>query len=255
MTVGRWNLNSSVVPVTGAASGIGLAVCKLLRSDGATPLMLDFDAQRLEKAAIEVFGSAHDGSRYCYTVDVRNSQALDACFQEILASHGPATHAVAAAGIGGHANALTVTDEEWHRVIDVNLHGVMYFCRAAARQLIHSKRGSIVTIASIAGFSAKEDRASYASSKAAVVNFTRSLSVDLGRHGVRANGVAPGIIDTPMQDSNRATFDTARQGIPLRRIGTAEEVANTVLFLLSEFSSYISGETVVVDGGLTAKYR
>lgn len=250
-----WNLQSAVVPVTGAASGIGLTICRRLRAEGATPLLIDFDEQRLRSAASDVYQDSADASRHAYTVDVRNSAAVDACLAEIRRMHGAATHAVAAAGIGGTANAISVTDEDWHRVIDVNLHGGMYFCRAVARQLVEAKRGSIMTLASIAAFSAKEDRASYVASKAAVVNLTRALAVDLGQYGIRSNAVAPGIIDTPMQDRNRGSFASTREGIPLRRIGTPDDVANTILFLLSDFSSYVTGETIVVDGGIIAKYR
>ncbi|MDR6858775.1 SDR family NAD(P)-dependent oxidoreductase [Variovorax guangxiensis] len=250
-----WSMQSAVVPVTGAASGIGLAVCKRLRAEGATPLMLDVNAERLATAAGEVFGEACDSSRYTYAVDVRDSAAVDACFADILRAHGRATHAVAAAGIVDSSNVLTTTDEQWHRVIDVNLHGAMYFCRAAARQFAQAKRGSIVTVASIGGLKSKENRASYTASKAALINLTRSLAVDLGGLGIRANAVAPGVIDTPIQDGNRAGLDAVRQTIPLQRIGTADEIANGVLFLLSDLASYVTGETLVLDGGMTAKYR
>jgi 3-oxoacyl-[acyl-carrier protein] reductase len=250
-----WNLQSAIVPVTGAASGIGLAICERLRAEGATPLLLDIDEGRLRQQAAALFPQAQDPSHYAYRVDVGDSRAVDACLEEIRRRHGPVTHAVAAAGIGGAASTLAVTDEDWHRVMNVNLHGVMYFCRAAGRQLAQARRGAIVNIASIAGLSAKQDRASYVTSKAAVVNLTRALALDLGAFGVRANAIAPGIIDTPMQDGNRASLEAARQGIPLKRIGRPEEVAQAVLFLLSEFASYITGETLVVDGGITAKYR
>jgi 3-oxoacyl-[acyl-carrier protein] reductase len=249
-----WNMKSAVVPVSGAASGIGLAICKRLREEGATPLLLDVNAARLDAAAKEVYG-LDKSSRYAYALDVRDSAAVDACFSEILTSHGRVTHAVAAAGVVGPGHILSVSDDQWHQVIDVNLHGTMYFCRAAARQLVEARRGSIVTVASIAGFQAKENRASYTASKAAVVNLTRALALDLGGFGIRVNGIAPGVIDTPIQDSNRATLEAVGQGIPLKRIGRADEIASGVLFLLSEFSSYVTGETLVMDGGMTAKYR
>jgi NAD(P)-dependent dehydrogenase (short-subunit alcohol dehydrogenase family) len=250
-----WNMGSALVPVSGAASGIGLAICKRLRAEGAKPLMLDVNGARLEAAASEVFGNSEEALRCAYTVDVRDSGAIDACFAGILRTHGAVTHAVAGAGIVGPGHVLSITDEQWHQVVDVNLHGTMYFCRAAARQLAEAKRGSIVTIASIAGFQAKENRAAYTASKAAVVNLTRALALDLGGVGVRVNGIAPGVIDTPIQDNNRATLETVAQSIPLRRIGNADEIANGVLFLLSDLSSYVTGHTLVIDGGMTAKYR
>ncbi|WP_198084586.1 SDR family NAD(P)-dependent oxidoreductase [Variovorax sp. E3] len=252
----NWKLKSAVVPVTGAASGIGLALCKLLRAEGATPAMIDVNRDRLLFAASEVYGSAEEAARHAYAVDVCNSHAIDACFEEILHTHGPTTHAVAGAGIVGPSNVLTDTDEQWHRVIDVNLNGAMYFCRAAARQMVAAKRGgAIVTIASIAGLKAKENRASYATSKAALINLTRALALDLGGFGIRVNALAPGVIDTPIQNSNRTTLDVVAETIPLKRIGVSDEIANGVLFLLSTYASYVTGETLVIDGGLTAKYR
>jgi 3-oxoacyl-[acyl-carrier protein] reductase len=170
-------------------------------------------------------------------------------------THGSLAYAVAAAGIVGPSDVLNLTDELWHRVIDVNLNGAMYFCRAAARHIAEGKRGSIVTIASIGGLSAKENRIAYSSSKAALINMTRALALDLGSLGVRANAVAPGVIDTPIQNLNRETFEAIRESVPLKRIGSADEIANVVLFLLSDLASYVTGTTVVVDGGMTAKYR
>jgi NAD(P)-dependent dehydrogenase (short-subunit alcohol dehydrogenase family) len=248
-----WKMESAIVPVTGAASGIGLAVCKKLRSVGATPLLLDINAQKLEAAVREVYPDAGNTSRYGYPVDVSKSDGVDACFADIRRDYGLVTHAVANAGTGLAAHVLEITDEQWHRVMDVNLHGVMYFCRAAARQLTEGKRGAIVNMASIAGLMAKENRIAYASSKAAIINLTRALAIDLGGFGVRVNAVAPGVIDTPFQFS--PNFQQAvSERAPLKRAGTSDEIANVVLFLLSDMASYITGETVVVDGGLTTRY-
>ena len=248
-------MESAVVPVTGAASGIGLAICKCLRVVGATPLLLDVNPQALEVALRELFPEAVDPSRYGYVLDVRDSKAIDACFDAIRHDHGSITHAVANAGIVIGAHVLEITDEQWHRVMGVNLHGVMYFCRAAARHLTESKRGgAIVNIASIAGLMVKESRIAYCSSKAAVINLTRALAVDLGGYGIRVNAVAPGVIETPIQQLSEEALKARGHSVPLGRIGTADEVAKVALFLLSDLASYVTGETIVVDGGLTTKY-
>jgi 3-oxoacyl-[acyl-carrier protein] reductase len=251
-----FDLDSAIVPVTGAASGIGLAVCRRLRAAGATPLLLDVDESRLPAALEQVYGSGHgEASRFGYRLDVRDAAAVDACLDHIRAEHGPITHAVSNAGRSLAAHILEMSDAQWHDILGINLHGTMYFCRAAARQLVaRGKGGAIVNIASIAGFQAKENRAAYVSSKAAVVNLTRSLALDLGGHGIRVNGVAPGIIDTPIQMSPTFREDTERRAA-LKRVGSADEIAKVVLFLLSDLASYVTGETVVADGGITARYN
>lgn len=250
------NLQSAVVPVTGAASGIGLAICKRLHAEGATPILLDIDELKLNAAVQEVYGtsSANDtGAPKGYRLDVRDSQAVSDFFARIQADHGGITHAVSNAGRAGAAHILEITDQQWRDVLDVNLDGSLYFCRAAARLLAPKKAGAIVNLASIAGFGAKESRVAYNSSKAAVVNMTRALALDLGPLGIRVNAVAPGIIDTPMQQINGA-----RPGIlertALKRSGTADEMAKVVLFLLSDMASYVTGETIIADGGITCRY-
>lgn len=251
----NWNFQTALVPVTGAGSGIGLAICRRLRDEGATPLLLDIDAQKLASALDQVYGDRDDRDRYGYVVDVGNSSAVEECFSRIRAEHGVITHAVANAGINISAHVLDITDEQWQRVLNVNLNGVMYVCRAAARQMAEQRVGAIVNIASIAGLMVKPKRVAYTSSKAAVVHLTRALALDMGEYGVRVNAIAPGVVLTPMQQmNNQDAVKAIMQRSALQRFGEMDEVANATLFLLSDLASYVTGHTLTVDGGLTLNY-
>lgn len=249
------NLKGALVPVTGAASGIALAIAQQLRVAGATPILLDVNEPALDGAVASVYGESADAASFGYVVDVSNSSAIEDCFSAIRRDHGVITHAVASAGMSFHASITEMTDAEWSRVLGLNLSGVMYFCRAAARALAEQESGAIVTFSSVAGIQSKENRAAYSATKSAVIGLTRALALDLGPGGIRVNSVAPGVTETPMQLINPAEH---RQRISdrtaLGRCGNPDEIANAALFLLSDLASYITGQTLVVDGGLTIRY-
>ena len=246
-------LESALVPVTGAASGIGLSICRRLRAEGARPLLLDVNADLLHTAARELYPD-EDPSRFGYICDASDAAAVEATFDRLSHDHGPATHAVANAGIVWRGHILTMPDADWKNVLDVNVNGAFYVCRAAARHMAETG-GSIVTIASIGGLQVREDRAAYATSKAAVIHMTRALALELGGSGIRVNGVAPGVVDTPLQKANAAAAVLALgQRSALKRLGAPEEIANVVLFLLSDLASYVTGQTIVADGGLNIRY-
>lgn len=249
------DLEGALVPVTGAASGIGLALAQQLRLAGATPVLLDIDEQALDVALASVYGESADAAAFGYVVDVSDSSAVDECFSAIHRDHGAVTHAVANAGMSSNQSITEMTDPEWSRVVGLNLSGAMYFCRAAARVLVEKKRGAIVMVSSVAGIMSKENRAAYSATKSAVIGLTRALALDLGPRGVRVNSIAPGVTETPMQLMNPAEHrHRVSERAALGRCGSPAEIANASLFLLSDLASYVTGQTLVADGGLTIRY-
>ena len=189
------------------------------------------------------------------SLDVTDVPSIERAVAEAETSLGPLDVAVANAGIAIRKPALELTEEDWDRVLDVDLKGVFFTCKAAGRGMVTRKRGSIVCIASQNGLVGMEERAAYCAAKAGVINMTRVLGLEWAAHNVRVNAVGPTFVHTALTE--RALGDPAtRQGIldriPLGRLGTAEEVANAVLFLASPAASLITGACLAVDGGWTA---
>jgi len=226
--------------VTGGQSGIGAATAALLRSRGAAVAVLD------------------RGPGADVTVDVRDSESVEAAVAA-AAAHlgGPADVLVASAGIYRIAPFLDLEPGEWDDVMATNLRGTYLTGRAFARALVAGRRpGAIVNLASTAAVvgDAEEPGAHYNASKAGVVSLTRQMAIELAPHGIRVNCVCPGVIDTPMlrlMDDPAVGERYLRASVPLRRLGTAAEVAATIVFLASDDAAYITGAALPIDGGST----
>ncbi|WP_344968064.1 2,3-dihydro-2,3-dihydroxybenzoate dehydrogenase [Streptosporangium fragile] len=244
----------TVAVVTGAAQGIGEAVARALCAAGAAVAALDVNAERVGRVAAEL------GTAVAYPCQVTDSAAVDTVVARVEADLGPIGLLVNVAGVPCPGPAVSVTDEAWARAFAVNAGGVFHLSRAVARRMIPRRSGSIITIGSSAASVPRVDMSAYAASKAAAVQFTRCLGLELAPYGIRCNVVSPGSTDTPMQRAlwtgghdARAVIEGSparfRVGIPLGRLADPEDVANAVLFLASDRARHITMHDLYVDGG------
>jgi dihydroanticapsin dehydrogenase len=247
-----------VALVTGAGTGIGRAVCVRLAEEGAEVVVTSRTPGHVEETCAEVeaaCGRRPDGR----TLDVSDRAAVDAVVAGVAGRFGRIDVLSNNAGIDyvHGPSVVDATDEEWERIFRVNVTGIFWLCRAAIPHM--PAGGSIVNMASINSFIAWENDAPYTATKGALLQLTRGLALDVAAKGIRANCVCPGVIDTPLTESfleRAADPESLREEYaavaPLRRMGTAREVANCVLFLASDEASFVTGAALVVDGGTIA---
>jgi 3-oxoacyl-[acyl-carrier protein] reductase len=239
-----------VAVVTGGSRGIGQAVVTRLAADG-------FDVafcfrSRPDCAEETAVAARAAGARVLMRkADVSAPAEAQALVADAEADLGPIAAVVTCAGVVRDRPLVRMTDEDWNEVVRTNLDGTYHVCRAAAMSLMRHGSGSVVTMSSVAGVYGNATQANYAASKAGIIGFTLSLSRELGRFGVRANVVAPGLITTDMTaDVPEAVRKDLANRIPLRRPGLPEEVADLVSFLASARAGYITGQVLGIDGGL-----
>jgi 3-oxoacyl-[acyl-carrier protein] reductase len=245
-----------VAVVTGAASGIGLGIVERLVADGWTAVIADIDAAAAEREASRL---ARTGARaLARRLDVTSEKEMDAQVPAIAAELGSIDLFVNNAGITTHALIEDLAFADWRRVLDVDLDGVFLGVRAAGRVMIGQGSGSIVNIASISWDRGAPGRSAYVVSKAGVVGLTKTAAVEWAARGVRVNAVAPGYIDTPLLRGAYERGAIAERDvlarIPAGRVANVSEIAAVVAFLGSPAASYVTGQTIVVDGGFLADY-
>jgi len=247
-------LEGKVAIVSGGGTGIGAATARAFATEGAKVVVTGRRAEPLEAVAAEIDGRAVAG-------DTSDDDHVRAAVAEARDAFGGLDVVVANAGLGFGGAAADVDDERWQQTLDVNLTGAFRLARAAIPSLVERGGGSIVLVSSVSALVSGTDGAAYVTSKAAMLGLARSIAVDYGPSGIRANALCPGWVETPMGDQSMETLMTQHgislgeayrlvtQHIPLRRPATADEIAACCLFLASEESSIVTGTTLVADGG------
>lgn len=243
------DLSGKVALVTGGTRGIGLATVRALAEAGATVVLTGRDETKAKEAAASVTDVA--GTVAALALDVTDAKAVSTVVRGVAKEHGKLDIVVANAGVLEDALLGMVSEDLIDRMLSTNVGGTIHTVQAAARAMMRKKTGSIVVLASIVGEKGSAGQVAYAASKAGVGNIARSSAKELGRYGIRVNGVAPGVIETSMTEHLGEEVLTERAtDTPLGRLGKAEEVAKAIRFLASDEASFVTGQILGVDGGL-----
>lgn len=235
--------------VSGASGGIGSACARLLARQGYTTLCHAYQ----NKAAVEELAAslrAEGFDAHPCACDLADPDAVNAMCTALLAVYHRVDALALCAGVSYTGLLAGMTDAQWRRVLDVNLSGAFYLLRALTPGMVSRRKGAVVAVSSMWGRAGASCEAAYSASKAALIGLTRALAKELGPSGVRVNCVAPGVIDTRMMDEHSPETKAAlAEETPLGRLGTPEDVARAVAFLLSDDAAFITGQTLGVDGG------
>lgn len=241
---------NKIVLVTGAGRGIGASIAKSFASEGAEVIVnYSGNDEAAQKTVDEI--TATGGQAQKYKCSVNDSESVKVMIDEIIKKFGRIDILVNNAGITKDGLMLRMTDEDFDRVIDVNLKGTFNCTKYVSKYMLKQKSGKIINISSVVGLSGNAGQVNYSASKAGIIGITKSAAKELSSRGITVNAVAPGYVDT---DMTKVLSDNIRneilKNIPLQRMGNVEDISNCVAFLASEDASYITGQVISVDGGM-----
>lgn len=244
------SLTGKVCLVTGGSRGIGKSICLQLAKDNAC-VIVNYSSDK-NKAAQVVREIENIGQKaMMYKADVSSSDQVSKMVDDVISEFGRIDILVNNAGVTRDSLILRMKEQDWDRVIDINLKGIFNTSKACAKYMIKQKQGKIINISSIVGIYGNAGQVNYAASKAGIIGFTKSLAKELGSRGITVNAVAPGFIETDMTTLLLEKNSDIASKIPMKRLGRPQDVANLVTFLASEKADYITGQLIAIDGGMT----
>jgi 3-oxoacyl-[acyl-carrier protein] reductase len=243
-------LNGKTVLITGASRGIGSGIARVFAQNGAN-VAFTYSSSEAPALALQEELSKLGVKVKAYKSDASSFEACEKLASEVMSDFDSLDALINNAGITKDNLLMRMSEEDFDKVIEVNLKSVFNMTKAFQRVFLKQRNGSIINISSIVGVKGNAGQANYAASKAGMIGFTKSVALELGSRNIRANVIAPGFIETEMTDKlDEAVVEQWRTGIPLKRGGTPEDVANACLFFASDLSSYITGQVLLVDGGM-----
>lgn len=244
-------LANKVAIITGATAGIGKAIALKFAASGARVILFGTHCERGKLSVAEILDCYPSSGAEFFQVDVSKQQEVDSAIKEILSKQSQIDILVNNAGITRDQLIMRMTEEDWDRVMDVNVKSCYNTCHALVRPMMKAKYGKIINMSSVVGINGNVGQTNYAASKAAIIGFTKALAKELASRHICVNCLAPGFVDTSMTDFlSEPQKQAVLNHIPLGRFGAPEEIANAALFLASNLSDYITGEVISVDGGM-----
>ena len=245
------DLSGQTAIVTGASRGIGKAIALALGKSGAKVACIARSEEKLKETVDEIITAG--GAAEAFALNVTDSETVQQTVEKIAEAWGKLDIVVNNAGITRDTLLPRMSDEEWDDVIATNLRSIFLFSRAGIQAMMRKRYGRIINISSVSGIMGNPGQANYSASKAGIIGFTQTVAREIAGRKVTVNAICPGFIATEMTDAmGPAVQDEVKKRVPAKRLGQAEEIADAVLYLASESGSYITGQVLTVDGGLTA---